>query len=250
MFGEALDRATLACGVATLEDDDDLLAVLLHPGLELEQFDLQFPLAVLVLPPRHLRVVRVAVPPGLVLVGRVFAAGLAQQLPDFVYLRGHVDLVGACEFEGCGIAQLVHLQRLPLCAVARQAHEIVNGMSIDHIVSALDSKVAAELRTALDGSPVVTLDGMVLPDSAGDAVLELLTLLADGQSVALGAVATCSPRHRPRRSSRLRHLCPPARRLRRAAHRDARHPPPLPALRRHGLPGTVPAQKLITPGRA
>ncbi|MFC9357814.1 helix-turn-helix domain-containing protein [Rhodococcus sp. NPDC057014] len=62
-------------------------------------------------------------------------------------------------------------------------------MSIDHIVSALGSTAAAELRTALDGSPVVTLDGMVLPDSARDAVLDLLTLLADGQSVALGAVA-------------------------------------------------------------
>jgi len=62
-------------------------------------------------------------------------------------------------------------------------------MSIDHIVSALDSTVAAELRTALDGSPIVTLDGMVLSDPARDAVLDLLTLLADGQSVALGAVA-------------------------------------------------------------
>ncbi|QSE79178.1 helix-turn-helix domain-containing protein [Rhodococcus koreensis] len=62
-------------------------------------------------------------------------------------------------------------------------------MSIDHIVSALGSTAATELRTALDASPVVTLDGMVLPEPARDAVLELLTLLADGQSVALGAVA-------------------------------------------------------------
>ncbi|AHK32992.1 hypothetical protein Pd630_LPD05801 [Rhodococcus opacus PD630] len=62
-------------------------------------------------------------------------------------------------------------------------------MSIDHIVSALDSTVAAELGAALDGSPIVTLDGLVLPDPARDAVLELLTLLADRQSVALGAVA-------------------------------------------------------------
>ncbi|MFC9835815.1 helix-turn-helix domain-containing protein [Rhodococcus sp. NPDC127530] len=62
-------------------------------------------------------------------------------------------------------------------------------MSIDHIVSALGPKVAAELGTALAASPVVTLDGMVLPDPARDAVIELLTLLANGQSVALGAVA-------------------------------------------------------------
>jgi len=124
-------------------------------------------------------------------------------------------------------------------------------MSIDHIVSALDSTVAAELRTALDGSPIVTLDGMVLPDPARDAVLELLTLLADGQSVALGAVAdlltTSQVRGDPRR---LRHLCAPARRLRRPAYRDARHPPPVPALRRHGVPGEVPAQGLTTPAPA
>jgi hypothetical protein len=38
---EALDRAAFSCRVATFEQDDDLLPRLLHPGLELEQLDLQ-----------------------------------------------------------------------------------------------------------------------------------------------------------------------------------------------------------------
>ncbi|MDT2008579.1 helix-turn-helix domain-containing protein [Rhodococcus opacus] len=62
-------------------------------------------------------------------------------------------------------------------------------MSIDHIVPALDPTVAAELGAALAASPAVTVEGVDLPDPARAAVLELLTLLADGQSVALGAVA-------------------------------------------------------------
>ena len=45
-------------------DDDDALAGLLHPGLHLEQLDLEQTLGVLVLPPRHALLVRVALAPG------------------------------------------------------------------------------------------------------------------------------------------------------------------------------------------
>jgi hypothetical protein len=46
---EALDRATLASGVAALEDDDDLQPLVLDVPLQLEQLDLQEPLGRLVL---------------------------------------------------------------------------------------------------------------------------------------------------------------------------------------------------------
>ncbi|AOW93101.1 MerR family transcriptional regulator [Rhodococcus sp. WMMA185] len=62
-------------------------------------------------------------------------------------------------------------------------------MSIDHIVPALDPEVAAELRTALAQSPTVTLDGSELPLPVQEAVLELLALFGEGQSVAFGPVA-------------------------------------------------------------
>ncbi|MEV0948190.1 helix-turn-helix domain-containing protein [Rhodococcus sp. NPDC049939] len=62
-------------------------------------------------------------------------------------------------------------------------------MSIDHIVPALDPEAAAGLRAALAGSPAVTVDGAELPPPANKAVLELLALLGEGQSVALGSVA-------------------------------------------------------------
>ena len=48
MLHEALDGATLACGVTTLEDDDHPLPRLFDPGLELQQFDLEPVLLVLV----------------------------------------------------------------------------------------------------------------------------------------------------------------------------------------------------------
>jgi hypothetical protein len=41
MLHEALDGAALAGGIAALEDDDDALARLLHPVLDLEKLDLQ-----------------------------------------------------------------------------------------------------------------------------------------------------------------------------------------------------------------
>jgi hypothetical protein len=44
VLGEPLDRAALAGRVAPLEDDDDFLAGVLDPVLQLDQFDLQQPL--------------------------------------------------------------------------------------------------------------------------------------------------------------------------------------------------------------
>src|SRR5450755_703939 len=38
---EALDRAALACGVPTLEQDHDALAAFLDPGLQLQELDLE-----------------------------------------------------------------------------------------------------------------------------------------------------------------------------------------------------------------
>src|SRR5690606_37336369 len=54
VLGEALDRSTLASGIATLKDDHDLLARLLDPRLQLEQLDLQLALELLVLLALHL----------------------------------------------------------------------------------------------------------------------------------------------------------------------------------------------------
>jgi hypothetical protein len=61
---EPFDGATLARGVAALENDDMPVAVGLAPLLQLEQFDLQQPLLLFLLMPRHPLVIRVAFPPG------------------------------------------------------------------------------------------------------------------------------------------------------------------------------------------
>jgi hypothetical protein len=67
---EPLDRAALACGVAALEHDHVPGADALAPLLQLEQFDLQQPLFVLVLGPGHAGVVGVVLPPGVDFVAR------------------------------------------------------------------------------------------------------------------------------------------------------------------------------------
>jgi len=61
---EPLDRAALARRVATLEHDDVPVAVGLAPLLQLQQFDLQQSLLLLVLVARHALLVRVVLPPG------------------------------------------------------------------------------------------------------------------------------------------------------------------------------------------
>lgn len=71
-------------------------------------------------------------------------------------------------------------------------------MSIDHIVPAVDALAAEQIKTGLaavaaasaDGTTLV-LDGVsiAVPHSVGDAVVQLLTYLAAGDSVALGSVA-------------------------------------------------------------
>ncbi|MCQ4120578.1 helix-turn-helix domain-containing protein [Rhodococcus tibetensis] len=67
-------------------------------------------------------------------------------------------------------------------------------MSIDHIVPALDADAVTELRSVLaalsdDPPPTVTVDRVELPVPVRDAVVQLLALLGEGQSLALGTVA-------------------------------------------------------------
>ena len=59
---ETFDRATLAGGVATLEQHDDAFSGFLHPGLQFQQLDLQSVLLLLVVIARHQ--VPVGVPAG------------------------------------------------------------------------------------------------------------------------------------------------------------------------------------------
>jgi hypothetical protein len=98
VLGEPLDRAALARRVAPLEDHDQPLPGFLDPVLELEQLDLQQPLVLVVLGPRHPLVVGVVLPPrvhggavvaqqhGIVLVG-VVDAELGEQ-------AGHIGQLG------------------------------------------------------------------------------------------------------------------------------------------------------------
>ena len=64
VLGEPLDGPALARRVPTFEEDDDPLAGVLDPVLQLQQFDLQQPLDHLVLGPGHALGVGVALPPG------------------------------------------------------------------------------------------------------------------------------------------------------------------------------------------
>ena len=70
---QALDRAALAGRVAALEQDHHTLAGLLHPGLQLEQLDLQAVFLLLVVAPLHQVAVRVA---AFAPVGREFFVGI------------------------------------------------------------------------------------------------------------------------------------------------------------------------------
>lgn len=71
-------------------------------------------------------------------------------------------------------------------------------MSIDHVISAVGSTDAERIKTALSAlaqtstsTTTLVIDGVKIdvPPSVGDAVVALLTYLANGDSVALGAVA-------------------------------------------------------------
>lgn len=71
-------------------------------------------------------------------------------------------------------------------------------MSIDHVISAVGVADAEKIKTALSvlaqtstSTTTLVIDGVTIdvPPSVGDAVVALLTYLADGDSVALGAVA-------------------------------------------------------------
>ena len=65
VLGEPLDRAALAGGVASFEDDDVAHSDVLTPVLQLQQLDLQSVLLLLVGVPVKQLVVRVVLPPGL-----------------------------------------------------------------------------------------------------------------------------------------------------------------------------------------
>lgn len=71
-------------------------------------------------------------------------------------------------------------------------------MSIDHIVPSIDSAAAEAIQAALSAvaqtssaATTLVLDGITIdvPPAVGDAVVQLLTYLAAGDSVALGSVA-------------------------------------------------------------
>ncbi|MCE4265112.1 helix-turn-helix domain-containing protein [Rhodococcus globerulus] len=71
-------------------------------------------------------------------------------------------------------------------------------MSIDHVISAVGSADAEKIKTALSAlaqtstaTTTLVIDGVTIdvPASVGDAVVALLKYLANGDSVALGAVA-------------------------------------------------------------
>ena len=54
MLHDPLDGAALAGRVAALEQDDEPLPGILHPGLQLEQLGLQDEFLVLIVAPQHL----------------------------------------------------------------------------------------------------------------------------------------------------------------------------------------------------
>jgi excisionase family DNA binding protein len=71
-------------------------------------------------------------------------------------------------------------------------------VSIDHVISAVGSADAEKIKTALSAlaqtstaTTTLVIDGVTIdvPASVGDAVVALLKYLANGDSVALGAVA-------------------------------------------------------------
>ena len=64
VLGEAFDRPALASRVSSFEEDDDALARVLDPVLQLQQLDLELPFDHLVVGPGHPLGVGVALPPG------------------------------------------------------------------------------------------------------------------------------------------------------------------------------------------
>ena len=79
VFHETLDGAALAGSVAPFEDDDDALPGFLHPGLQLEQLDLQAIFLPLVVAARHQVLVGVA---AVAPAGRQFMVGIDPRLLD------------------------------------------------------------------------------------------------------------------------------------------------------------------------
>ena len=97
---EPLDGSALACCVAAFEDDDELLAAFLDPGLQLQQFDLQCALGALVFLAAELFVVRVVDLPRVRLRSLALFQAVAQRA-DGVDFVGEVRHTLGCEFEFC-----------------------------------------------------------------------------------------------------------------------------------------------------
>ena len=109
MLVEALDGATLTGGVATLEEDDVLLAGVLGPVLPLQQLDLEGALDVLVLIAAHALFVGVVLAPGV----DALAVWGDQYRVVFIGVIHHVPL-GGCEVDEVhvffvGVAHALHL---------------------------------------------------------------------------------------------------------------------------------------------
>ncbi len=90
---EALDGAALARRVTALEHDDVTQPVRLAPLLQLQQFDLQQPLVLLVLVARHALVVRVALAPGV----DVGSAGMVHQHGVVIVVVADAVVLGSLE---------------------------------------------------------------------------------------------------------------------------------------------------------
>ena len=65
MLHEALDSAAFAGGIPTLEYNDEAAAPILHPVLQLEQFDLEDPFRMIVFLAAQPLVIGIVLPPGI-----------------------------------------------------------------------------------------------------------------------------------------------------------------------------------------
>ena len=102
MLHEALDRAALAGGVATFEDDDVAATGLLDPHLQLQQLDLQKTFRTFVFRARHPFVVRVRLAPG---VHRDSVTG--QQHGVVVVVVPHAERRGVREVHDPGQGEVI-----------------------------------------------------------------------------------------------------------------------------------------------
>ena len=136
-----LDGAALACGIATLEHDDAPVAVGLAPLLQLQQFDLQQSLLLLVVVTLHPLVVRVVLPPGV----DDFAAGLNQQhrVVIVVVTDGVATVVLCVQHAAKGIGLRVRRGDAPVNGRCRRYLAVRRGRSSASRVISLFIRVSA-----------------------------------------------------------------------------------------------------------